>query len=296
MAIDVNDLSLFAKVIEYGSFTTAAERIGLPKSTLSRRISYLEQQLGERLITRNTRKISITDFGQAVLEHALAITKEASAVADLANYRQIVPSGCLRVSMPPNFIDFVQKDFFQKFIEKYPSVSLELDFSSRRVDIHADNFDLAIRMAAKLSDDATLVARSIKEMSGGLYASPDYLKKYGTPKQPKELEKHIGLYLANSVGDIQKWCLSNGSQKWEGLPGSPVTANSIDIIRLLTVQGIGIAPFASALVQEAVDKGELIRVLKDWQVPSTTMWAITLGRKLLPMKTQVFLKELKQAL
>lgn len=294
--IDVNDLALFAKVIDFGSFTAAADHIGLPKSTLSRRITYLEQQLGERLIVRNTRRLSITEFGQAVLEHAHSIEREALAVADLANYRQITPSGNLKVSMPPNYTDFIKKDFFQKFIHNYPHISLDLDFSSRRVDILAERYDLAIRMVSKLADDATLVARPLKDLSGGLYASPAYLKKHGVPKTPADLENHIGILLTNSLGEVQNWQLKDGKETWQGLPTGPITSNSIETIRLLATQGVGIIAITTAMVHDCIQQGLLVRVLEEWQMPSTTMWAITSGRKLLPMKIQVFLKELKQAL
>lgn len=296
MTIDVNDLALFAKVIDYGSFTAAADHIGLPKSTLSRRITHLEQQLGERLIIRNTRRLAITEFGQAVLDHAHAIEQEALAVADLAHYRQIIPSGNLKVSMPPNYTDFIQKDFFQNFINNYPHISLDLDFSSRRVDIVAERYDLAIRMAFKLADDATLVARPLKDLSGGLYASPAYLKKHGIPQTPQDLENHIGIHLTNSLGEIQNWQLRCGKEAWQGIPQGPVTTNSIEMVRLLATQGIGIISITSTLVQQYVEEGKLVHLLADWEMPTVTMWAITSGRKLLPMKIQVFLKELKQAL
>lgn len=296
MAIDINDLLLFAQIIEASSFTTAADFLNIPKSTLSRRISKLEQQLGERLLVRNTRHISITEFGQAILEHVRIINREASAIADLANSRQITPSGLLRISMPPDFIDLVNKDFFYHFIENYRQIKLDLDFSSRRVDILAERYDLAIRMATKLPDDTTLVARPINILSGGLYASPLYLDKYGLPKTPQDLESHIGIYLADSAGDPQQWYLETSSDSWHGSPQGTVMANSVNMIKLLATQGIGIISIISNLVTECLAEGSLIRILADWQTPNITMWAITPGRKLLPLKTQVFLKELKKAL
>lgn len=296
LPVDVNDLTLFAKVIDYGSFTAAADHIGLPKSTLSRRITQLEHQLGERLIIRNTRSLAITEFGQAILEHAHAIEQEALAVGDLANYRQVTPTGSLRISMPPNYIDFIKNGFLQQFIAKYPLVRLELDFSSRRVDILAERYDLAIRMASTLTDDATLVARPLKILKGGLYASPTYLKKHGIPKSPKELEKHVGIHLTNSLGDILQWRLVFAKESWQGIPDGPVTSNSIEVVRLLALQSVGIISIATALVQRLVEEGKLVPLLEDWDMPTVTMWAITPGRKLLPMKVQVFLKELKEAL
>lgn len=293
LPVDVNDLTLFAKVIDYGSFTAAADQMGLPKSTLSRRITRLEHQLGERLIIRNTRSLVITEFGQAILDHAHAIEQEALAVADLANYRQMIPTGSLKVSMPPNYIDFLKKDFFQQFINKYSQVSLELDFSSRRVDILAERYDLAIRMSSALNDDATLVARPLKVLKSGLYASPLYLKQYGIPKTPEELEQHTGIHLANSLGEIQEWQLTRAKELWRGISNGPIKSNSIEVLRLLASQGLGIISITTILAQDLEKEGKLVRLLEDWEMPTVTMWAITPGRKLLPMKVQVFLKELK---
>lgn len=295
-AININDLTLFAKVIEYGTFTAAADYLNLPKSTLSRRISYLENQLGERLIIRNTRRINITEFGQAVLDHVYVIEREAQEINDLATYRQITPTGRLKVSLPPNFTDFIKKDFFQCFINKYPDVHLDLDFSPRRVDIVAERYDLAVRMASSLPDDTLLVARPLKKLSGGLYASPKYLEKHGKPKLPDDLEKHVGIHLTNSLGEIQPWCLTDGKSTWRGTPPGPVSVNSVEMVRLLAIQDIGIISITSTLVEEYVNQGKLIRLLENWELPTVSMWGITLGRKLLPTKIKVFLDELTEAL
>src|SRR5258706_14837316 len=147
MNLEANDLMLFARVVDEGSFSRAAERVGLPKSTVSRRIALLESQLGERLLLRTTRKLTVTDFGHSVLEHAHQVTAEVEAAASLAQHRQIEPSGRLRLSMPADFAHVVLGQLLADFIEKYPLVSLEIDLTPRRVDLIGENFDLALRMA-----------------------------------------------------------------------------------------------------------------------------------------------------
>ena len=135
MSLDANDLILFAQVMETGSFSRAAERTGLPKSTLSRRITTLETKLGERLLTRSTRRLAITEFGERILEHARRLLEETEAASAMALQRQGVPRGVLRVSMPPDFVELDLTPFLLQFAASYPEVRLELDLSPRRVDL-----------------------------------------------------------------------------------------------------------------------------------------------------------------
>ena len=155
--LDPNDLLIFARVVDEGSFTAAAERLGLPKSTVSRRLSQLEERLGERLLLRTTRRLSITEFGSALLEHARQVDTEVEAVAALAESRQARPSGRLRVSMPNDFASLLLTDMLAAFSALHPAVTLELDLSPRRVDLLGENFDVAIRMG-ELPDDTLLAA------------------------------------------------------------------------------------------------------------------------------------------
>ena len=160
MAIEPNDLLLFARIVETGSFTQAALRVDLPKSTVSRRLALLEASLGERLLQRTTRKLMVTEFGASLLEHARKVAEEVEAAGALAQHRQAEPSGRLRISMPADIANLVMTGVMARFLVKYPSVSLELDLSPRRVDLVAENFDIAIRMG-DLPDDSSLSARRV---------------------------------------------------------------------------------------------------------------------------------------
>ncbi|WP_018608332.1 LysR family transcriptional regulator [Uliginosibacterium gangwonense] len=293
MNLDANDLLLFAQIVEAGSFSAAAERSGAPKSTLSRRISALETRLGERLLIRSTRRLSLTDFGQGILEHARRLQEEADAAVAYAQHRQAVPRGRLRVSMPPDFSEWLLAPLFLQFAASYPEVKLELDLSPRRVDLLDERFDLAIRISTQLPDDATLVARRLFDLRSGLYASPAYLKRYGAPSHPDELMSHKALQLIASNGDVSPWQLARGKERWEGLPAGPVAANSIGLLRLLASHGLGIAGISERFVASAVEEGLLVRVLPEWQLPSPTAWAVMPGRRLLPMRTRVFLDALQ---
>ena len=207
MSPDADDLLLFARVAESGSFSRAAERVQLPKSTVSRRIAALEKRLGERLLQRTTRKLVITEFGQGVLDHARAMSEEVDAALAFALSRQARPSGRLRVSMPADFASTTLERPLAGFIRDFPEVALELDLSPRRVDLIGENFDLAIRMGA-LPDDTQLAARRLAVFTTGLYAAPSLLRQHGDPLAPEALLTMPALMLLSRSGEAIPWALS----------------------------------------------------------------------------------------
>ena len=290
MNLDADDLVLFARVAEAGSFSRASQRGGLPKATVSRRIGALEAKLGERLMTRTTRRLAITEFGERILEHARRLLEETEAANALAQHRQVTPQGTLRVSLPPGFFEELDlAPLLLQFAERYPEVRLELDVSPRRVDVIAERFDLAVRVAARLPDDATLVARRLIDLEQGLYASPAYLARAGRPLAPGQLPLHIALRLLASDGEPQPWRLARGSERWEGLPAGPLAVNSINLMRALAAHGMGIAGLHQRAAAPLLAAGQLERVLPGWSLPTVTVWCVTPGRRLLPARSRAFI-------
>lgn len=296
MNLDANDLILFAHVINEGSFSRAAARVGLPKSTVSRRITALEEQLGERLLTRSTRRLAITELGERIVDHGRRLLEETEAATALAQHRQDTPRGVLRVALPPDFTELDLTPVLLQYAASYPEVRLELDLSPRRVDLLAERFDLAVRAAARLPDDATLVARKLCDMTNGLYASPAYLQRYGTPERPEELLGHIGLRLIGGNGEPIPWRLSSGQAVWEGLPNGPLAANSPGLQCDLARHGMGIVGLTARFAEPWVGQGALVRVLPAWQLPTVTLWCVTPGRHLLPARTTAFIALLRENL
>lgn len=292
MNLEPNDLMLFARVVDAGSFSRAAERAGLPKSTVSRRVAMLEAQLGERLLLRTTRKLTVTDFGHSVLEHAHQVMAEVEAASALAQQRQVKPSGRLRVSMPADFANGVLAQLLSNFVAEHPAITLELDLTARRVDLIGENFDLAIRMG-DLADDASLAARRIATFAGGLYASPAYLKRRGAPQEPEALMEHDALRILTRSGEPMRWVLTRGEARWEGIPPARATANSPDLLVRMARDGAGICAGGHHFVQPYVLSGELEPVLEDWSLPPSDAWAVFPGRRLMPARTRVFLDTLQ---
>jgi DNA-binding transcriptional LysR family regulator len=289
--LEPNDLLLFARVADMGSFSRAAERLGLPKSTVSRRVSALESQLGERLLLRTTRKLVVTDFGQAALEHARHVAEDVEAAALLAQNRQAEPHGRLRVTMPGDLGNLVLAPMLARFARERPAITLEIDLSARFVDLIGEGFDLAIRMG-ELRDDASLAARRIAGFTQGLYASPAYLRKHGTPAKPEDLLAHGVLHVLSRTGDAMPWVLHHGDKRWEGTPPARALANSPELLMRLAVQGAGIALANDHFALPHVKRKELVCVLEPWRPKPVSAWAVFPGRRLMPAKTRVFIDAL----
>jgi DNA-binding transcriptional LysR family regulator len=296
MSIDANDLILFVRVVDAGSFSGATARTGLPKSTISRRIAQLETRLGERLLVRNTRRLAITEFGERILDHARRLMEEAEAALAVALHRQDTPCGVLRVSMMPELAEIGLGDLCHEFSTKYPEVRLDLDLSPRRVDLLSERFDIALRGAVRLPDDSMLVARKLCEFRLGLYASSDYLARHGIPQHPDELQTHACLRLVAGSGDPIAWQLSRGEERWERAPGGHVATNSPRLLRDLVVCGTGIGELPDYFAHEMHQQGLLHRVLADWHSPVAPLWCVTPGRRLLPSRTTAFIDMIRARL
>jgi DNA-binding transcriptional LysR family regulator len=322
MSPDADDLLLFARVAESGSFSRAAERVQLPKSTVSRRIAALEKRLGERLLQRTTRKLVITEFGQGVLDHARAMSEEVDAALAFALSRQARPSGRLRVSMPADFASVALERPLADFIRDYPEVSLEMDLTPRRVDLIGENFDLAIRMGT-LPDDSQLAARRLAVFSVGLYAAPSLLREHGEPLEPEALHTMPALMLLSRGGEPIAWELSPrdatrpeeaatsaaptsapaarsrraaDAPLHEIVPRQHVRANSPDVLIRLARSGAGVAAVADFFAEPYLVRGELQRILPGWCLPDAQCWAVFPGRRLMPAKTRAFIDMLARTM
>lgn len=292
MALDPGDLLLFARIVEYGSFSMAADRLQLPKSTVSRRLSLLEAHLGERLLQRTTRRLVLTEFGTSLLEHARKVVEETEAAGALAQHRQQAPSGLLRVSMPGDFANYAMDRVLARFMETYPAISLELDLSPRRVDLVAENFDLAIRMG-NLPDDSSLAARPVAISRMALYASPSYTALHGLPEHPDDLFRHSLLSLPRMQNGLTRWTLLRGKTTWARDLPVKMMANSPELLVRMASTGIGIAASTELFARGFLKGGALVRILPDWAMPTVTGWAVFPGRRLMPAKTRVFLDMLE---
>ena len=291
--ISADDYILFAAIAEFQSMVRAAEHLSIPKATVSRRLSNLEAELGQKLLTRTTRRLTLTDFGLEFLDHCRRIAEEVASAQDFVLSQESKPRGRLRVSMPG---DYARQHFSRAiatFIATYPEIQLDLDLSSRRVDLISERYDLAIRMG-ELSDDNTLIAKKIDEQHFALYASPIYLALHPAPPHPDDLVHHQAVRLLSDQGVAFPWKLMDGKTEWEAVPPGRLTLNSPDMIRQLLLDGAGIGALPCRFAAEDIRLGRLMRVLPEWSLPAVPAWAVMPMRRYLPVKTRTFLTHLER--
>jgi DNA-binding transcriptional LysR family regulator len=215
------------------------------------------------------------------------VVDEVEAAGALVQHRQLEPSGLLRLSLPSDFANFAMGKVFSTFMQRYPAITLELDLSPRRVDLLAENFDLAIRMG-DMPDDATLVARRVAITTLALYASPAYTTLRGLPEHPDDLARHDLLCLPRK-GNPAPWVLTRAKVRWEKALPARLLANSPELLVRMAAAGAGIAISSDQFALPYLARGDLVRILPEWHLPPSTGWAVFPGRRLMPAKTRAFL-------
>ena len=277
----LDDALIFTRVVEYHSFTQAAQSLGMQKSTVSRRIALLEERLGVRLLNRTTRKLRLTEVGQAYYERCRQIMHDFAEAEQAVMQLQQAPSGLLRITSPIEFGQMFLASLLGDFMRQYPQITAEVELASRSVDPLQEGVDIVIMVGQP--EDSTLVARRLLSTSRWLCASPDYLAAHGTPTSVAELAGHRAVLL--STDSQRYWPLSGDS-----LPCQRVlSCNNITFAREAVVAGAGIAALPALICAESVHSGRLVRLLADVPLPVGELYAVYPSRRFQAMKVKAFL-------
>lgn len=285
----LNDMALFVEVVKANGFRNAAEAVGIPNSTLSRRISALERTIGLRLLHRTTRRIELTEAGQIYFERCKRIVDEARLAHEQLGEMLAQPSGVLRVSLPVDFAVTYLAPLIADFAGLYPGITFDFDLTPRRVDLVSEPFDVAIRMGE--SESSQLIARTLTSLTPCLYASPGYLERAGEPEKPSDLERHQCL----SIRKADAWTLHEGKRTVTVSAGGRFSLNSVGMIRRLAMLDMGIVLMPREIVAAELASGALCSVMPGWCGAPIPVYAITETR-LLPAKTQRFIEFLQERL
>ncbi len=281
----LDDMMAFIKVVDTKSFTSAAERLNLSKSVVSRRIAELENRLGARLLNRTTRKLSLTEVGQAYYERCIRIIADLEeaeqAVADL----HAAPRGRLKVNAPVSFGLLHLAKAVAEFLERYPSIEIEMDLNDRYVDLIDEGYDVAVRIGRLR--DSSLIAKRLAPNRQVVCASPAYLEKHGTPQTPDELSNHNCLIYTN-IPTAEQWQFRiNDAMRSVRVSGSLRTNNG-DLLREAAIAGAGIIVLPTFLCGEALSKGQLQCLLLDYSMAETSVFAVYPQNRHLSPKVRVF--------
>ncbi len=285
---ELQGLLIFAKVLESGSFSKAAQQLGLAKSSVSKKISALEQELGVRLLQRSTRQLRVTEEGQSLYEHCLRIQQELEeARAELAGFRD-KPRGTLRISAPPLWGQTWLAQRLPEFLSRYPDVAIDLRLTEHYSDLIAEGFDLAIRIGEL--PDSTLIARSLGMIRPILCASRDYLEAHGHPRTPRDLEQHNCIFWRpEGRPRLTHWEFSKGSKVSRVKIDGNFASNDVIAIKAAILHGAGITLLPSHLLQQELEQGELRELLPEYRMPEIPVYLLYPQRRQLPAKVRVFL-------
>ena len=286
--MDLNELVVFARVALTGSFTTAAADLGMPKSTVSRKVADLEQRLNARLLQRTTRKLSLTDVGRTYFDQCARIISEIEDAERTVTSLQDTPRGPLRVTAGPNaaFLAPIISDY----LKRYPEVRLELVTTTRAVDLVEERFDLGIR-AGTLAD-STLVARLLGRVGWFLVATPAYLKKRGRPRTPEDLRKHDFLFFGAGLDGVGPRLEKDGRTVQLSL-FPRMAASDMEVLHAVAASGLGIALLPAFLSVEDLRARRMERVLPDWNAPRIPIHAVYPTTRHLSPKVKMFLEHLQ---
>ena len=266
------NLEAFIAVVEAGSFTAAAERLGIAKSAVSRRVSALEERLGVQLLRRTTRRLSLTETGKSYYEHSARILADLDEAEAAVAQEHGELRGNLRVALPLSFGARHMHGPIAEFSRRHPRVSFDLDLNDRRIDLIAEGVDLAVRIG-RLAD-STLIARRLFEARTVVCASPAYLERRGVPQTPDELAEHDCMVYSN-LPDPTKWVCtdSDGVRHSIDVPVR-MAASSGDFLCAAAREGLGLVLQPTFIAGESISRGELQPVLTDYQWPVTPAYAI----------------------
>ena len=283
----LSDIAVFVRVVEAGSFTAAAEKLGLSQSAVSKAVNRLEERMGTRLLNRSTRRLSLTETGTALHDrskHALAEIEEAELeVARL----QMEPRGVLRVNAPMSFGILHVSPLVPEFLERYPALTIDLQLDDRLVDLVEEGFDCAIRI--KSLDDSTLVAKKLGPCRQVICASPDYLKRHGTPTTPEELKAHSVLIYTQRATPGEWELRGPDNKKIKIQTNARLHSNNGIALLQSGLKGLGLMFVPTFYIGSELKAGKLVTVMDDYTVgPEVSIHAVYPERRYLSPKVRVF--------
>ena len=289
---DLEAWAIFASVVEHRSFSAAADAIGLSKATVSKAITRLEAHLGQSLFHRTSRRLALTEAGKPLAEHAARILAEARLAEESANDAASAPTGRVRLAAPMSFGITNVAPLLAEFLAAHPGIEVDLHLSDARVDIVAEGFDVALRIAEL--PDSSLRARRLCTIQAHLVAAPRYLEAHGTPTHPAQLGEHKLFGYSNVVGP---W-------RFQGPDGAdvsvrvhgPLTANSGEAIVPALVAGLGIARLPDFIIDAYLASGALTTILCDWAPAPIGLHLLTPPSPLRPARVEALIEFLTKRL
>jgi DNA-binding transcriptional LysR family regulator len=286
---DLDNILIFVKVAQYESISRAARSLGMPISTVSRRLSLLESQLGVTLVRRSTRRVSLTAQGREYFnqcQEPLTLLQEAEGVLTQSQKR---PEGLLRISVPVVLSREPFLEFLSGFQKAHPRIRIDLFITNQFLDLIAENVDVAIRFGELA--DSSVVATRIGKSIRYVVAAPEYLKKRPLPTEPAHLEQHECVML-NAKNNEVHWDLVSGRKKVRVHVSGPISSRDFNTLSTFVYRGHGVGLLPSNYCDQEIAAGRLVRLLPQWTSPPIPVFTVYPSRRFLPVRLSVFLEAL----
>ena len=285
---DLNAARVLVRVVQAGSFRSAARSLGMPKTTVSRKVAELEERLGAQLLQRTTRTLALTDAGAAFGEEAEAAISRLEAAEAAVTELQREPRGKLRVTTTHLLGEVLLGPILAEFLEAFPLVEVQLHLTDRHVDLVTERFDVALRTG--VLPDSSLVARLVGSSSYRVVASAAYLAGHGVPRRPADVSAHACLRFSKLGAPARTtWSFGHGKRAAEVAVGGRFVSDDFVTLRTAAEHGLGLARLPFAVVRDALREGRLVSVLASHAPPPTPLHLVYVGSGHLPPRTRAFL-------
>jgi DNA-binding transcriptional LysR family regulator len=288
---DLNNILYFAKIVEHGSLSAASDALGVAKSVLSQHLARLEADLGVRLIQRTTRKLQITDVGLRYYQRCRAVLAEVARANKLIDDARATPRGSVRLTSPVNFAQAILAPVLANFMVEHPEVEIALDITNREVDLIAEGYDIALRIAPVMRA-STLIVRSFLLKRHTLVASPAFIERHGEPRVPEDLRglASVGGLHGLARGDRHVWRLTGTDGGVRVVPHTPrLVTEDVIVLKQVALAGCGIVELPPICCHDELADGSLVRLLPDWSLPDMNLHAVFPSRKGLTPAVRCFI-------
>jgi LysR family transcriptional regulator, transcriptional activator for dmlA len=286
----LDDMVIFAAVIDAGGFTAAAKQLGISTPVVSKKITALEKELGARLLFRSTRRLSLTEEGRIFYHHCRKVISVAHEAEAAVTYLNDTPRGLLRITAPVTFGSHQVAEAIPGFLDEYPEVSVEMDVSDRTVDLADEGYDIAIRLTRE--PPPLYVAKLLSTTHRVVCASPAYWQKFGKPKVPADLAEHQAIvYTPNPT--YNHWIFEKNTEIETVEVKGRFNVNNTDAMLEAAIGGMGVIMLTSYTVDKAIASGQLEAVLEEYETPGANIYAMYLPTMYLSSKARAFIDYMK---
>ncbi|UCG73661.1 MAG: LysR family transcriptional regulator [Chromatiales bacterium] len=278
-----DEMEAFVRIVEAGSLTAAADQLDVAKSAVSRRLAELERRLGVQLLNRTTRRVTLTDAGAAYYQRAVDVLAAVDDAESTVREASSAVSGRIRLAAPLSFGIAHLGPALRDFVALHPAIELDIDLNDRQVDLVAEGFDLAIRIAQLA--DSQLAARRLTCVQHAVLASPAWWAEHGTPATPEELTRHQGLEYSNAPASGWAYRDVNGRKRAVQVPAR-LRASNGEFLRDAAIAGMGVIFQPTFITHQAIEAGQLVPTLTDYVWLRLDAWAVYPATRFLPQRVR----------